>query len=225
MPKKQLYHGSPVIVEHPKLEMGRTTNDFGRGFYCTEHKALAMEWACTSERGGFSNSYLLETGGLEILDLKSLEQPTLRWLAILLEHRASRLGSPIMRRAREWLLDNYRVDLAPYDLIIGYRADDSYFGFTRAFLNGVITLEQLSAAMQLGNLGEQYVLRSERAFEALEFVEAEPVEQATFYLRRTERDRRARKHFNGIPEERDRGGITIRSLVDGEIGVHDERLR
>ena len=39
-------------------------------------------------------------------------------------------------------------------MVIGYRADDSYFSFARAFVNNEISLEQLSYAMRLGKLGE-----------------------------------------------------------------------
>ena len=34
--KKILYHGSEVIVEKPEYGKGARTNDYGRGFYCTE---------------------------------------------------------------------------------------------------------------------------------------------------------------------------------------------
>jgi hypothetical protein len=51
-----------------------------------------------------------------------------------------------------------------YDLITGYRADDSYFDFAEAFLNNAITVRQLSRAMQLGKLGEQIVIKSKYAF-------------------------------------------------------------
>lgn len=59
-----------------------------------------------------------------------------------------------------------------YDVIIGYRADDSYFSFASAFLNNTISLAQLERAMFLGKLGEQVVLKSERAFSQLHFEES-----------------------------------------------------
>ena len=42
-------------------------------------------------------------------------------------------------------------------MIIGYRADDSYFSFANAFLNNTLSLEQLKEAMYLGKLGEQVI--------------------------------------------------------------------
>ena len=41
-----LYHGSDSIVKSPEYGKGKFYNDYGRGFYCTENKELAKEWAC-----------------------------------------------------------------------------------------------------------------------------------------------------------------------------------
>ena len=99
-----LYHGSPVIVQQPLLEKGKTTNDYGRGFYCTEHESLACEWACTSARGGFANKYSLETNDLSFLHLDRLQYPTLSWLSLFVQNRIVRLSTPTMRRGKEWLI-------------------------------------------------------------------------------------------------------------------------
>ena len=45
----ELWHGSEVVVEHPSLDKCRQFNDYGRGFYCTPHEEMAMEWACRTE--------------------------------------------------------------------------------------------------------------------------------------------------------------------------------
>ena len=41
MSKIDLYHGSPNILEKPLFGHGKTWNDYGPGFYCTEQKELA----------------------------------------------------------------------------------------------------------------------------------------------------------------------------------------
>ena len=48
-----------------------------------------------------------------------------------------------------------------------------YFSFARAFINNEISLAQLSYAMRLGKLGEQFVLKSPVAFERIRFVSYE----------------------------------------------------
>ena len=64
-----LYHGSSRVVSKPEYGYGRTDNDFGRGFYCTESPELAREWACKLETDGFANRYSLDRGKLRVLDL------------------------------------------------------------------------------------------------------------------------------------------------------------
>lgn len=48
MSKLIIYHGSPEIIEKPVFGKGKPYNDYGMGFYCTEHLELAKEWACPS---------------------------------------------------------------------------------------------------------------------------------------------------------------------------------
>ena len=85
-------------------------------------------------------------------------------MAILVEHRLFSLNTPVARRAKAYLIDNFDINVNAYDLIIGYRADDSYFDYAVAFLNNAITVQQLSTAMLLGKSGEQIVIKSEFAF-------------------------------------------------------------
>ena len=50
-----IYHGSPKVIEQPVFGAGKVHNDYGRGFYCTEHAELAKEWACSSDNDGYAN--------------------------------------------------------------------------------------------------------------------------------------------------------------------------
>lgn len=76
---------------------------------------------------------------------------------------------------KEYLLDNFKVNYKDFDVIVGYRADDSYFAFAQDFLNGTISYQQLSKAMQLGKLGFQYVLKSKKAFDSIKYLGSEEV--------------------------------------------------
>ena len=130
-----LFHGSPQIVAHPFYGGGRPYNDYGRGFYCTEHIELAREWACSEEGyDGYANEYRFDGRGLKVLELSSPEYSTLHWLALLLEHRKIDLRTPVAQAGSEFLRAHYLLDAEPFDVIVGHRADDSYFTFARAFL-------------------------------------------------------------------------------------------
>lgn len=190
-----LYHGSAKVIEQPVYGTGNPKNDYGLGFYCTENLELAKEWASTEHSDGFANSYVINLKGLEILRLNKKPYHILNWLSILLKNRTFVLSQGLPSEAKAYLLENFLPDCDPYDLIIGYRADDSYFSFANAFLNNTISLEQLRKAMMLGNLGEQVVLKSEKAFSQLTFMESIPVDSRKYYPKRMARDRQAREDF------------------------------
>lgn len=190
-----VYHGSDHIIEKPVYNGSKRTNDYGYGFYTTESIELAKEWACSDQRNGFANIYEFNPEGLSVLHLNSPEYNILNWLAILTKYRSYWQNGSIAEEAKNYLQQHFFVDPAPYDVIIGYRADDSYFTFAQDFVAGTISLKKLSEAMRLGKLGEQIVLKSEKAFEHIRFVGAEPADAETYYEKKALRDREARRAY------------------------------
>lgn len=158
MPKRiQLYHGSDKIVERPELDKGSAKNDYGQGFYCTMHYELACEWASKNEAvNGYANEYELDLSGLKVLDLSDPAYNILNWITLLIQNRTFTSTTPISKQAQAYLIENFSSDVSDYDLIKGYRADDSYFSFAKDFVNNTISVQQLAKAMKLGKLGIQY---------------------------------------------------------------------
>lgn len=225
MSKLILYHGSPVIIEHPVFGKGKPYNDYGKGFYCTEHMELAKEWACSENIDGYANQYEIELSDLRILNLSSDEFTILNWLALLIKHREARLSTPLAKRGKEYLLQNFLPEFENYDIIVGYRADDSYFSFARSFVSNEISLKQLGIAMKLGKLGEQIVLKSQKAFDAIKFVDYEIANNAVYYAKRKSRDEEARAAYIKELENEDLDGIFMRDIIREEMKPNDPRLR
>lgn len=224
--KIELYHGSDKIVSRPGLGLGNPANDYGPGFYCTKELALAYEWACTDSHTGFANKYELDTNGLDILHLNDGRYHLLNWLAILLENRFFDITAPLPARAKEYILTHFLPDYKSRDLIIGYRADDSYFSFAKAFLNNTISLEQLGRAMRLGHLGEQVVIRSAAAYKALYYLASAMADRDIYYPRRMARDASARKQFRDIQAEDARmDAVYIFDIIRQNWQNDDPRLR
>ena len=218
-----LCHGSSQIVSAPAFGLGKKHNDFGQGFYCTESNELAKEWAVSSLRDGYSNRYTLDTECMRILNLNSYEYTILNWIAVLVEHRLFSIHNPGASRARKYLIDRFGVNVNAYDLVIGYRADDSYFDYVEAFLNNTITVEQLSLAMRLGKLGEQVVIKSEYAFSKLRFEGFQTAENDTYYvLRKTRNDTADQMYLNLLNQETD--GLYIQDIIRGGITNDDARI-
>lgn len=224
---KILYHGSKDIIEKPTLKGGKETNDYGYGFYCTESIELANEWACPDNNDGYANKYELNMEDLNIWDLTKTQYNILNWIALLLQFRVPKGMTPNEEMAREYILKNFSIDLTKVDVIIGYRADDSYFSFARDFLKNSITVAQLSRAMELGKLGIQVVLHSQKAFNQLKYIESSIADNETYYTKRCARDLEAREEYrdttrisNVTPDD-----LFIMDIIRQEVKNDDSRIQ
>lgn len=222
----RLYHGSKDIIPLPDYNIGKSYNDYGKGFYCTQELDLACEWAVDKERDGYANCYELDMNGLSMLDLSTSEYGLLEWLAILLTYRDVDIQFPVQAEARKYILDNFYVDIDSYDVVKGYRADDSYFSFARAFLSNTISLRQLDEAMHLGNLGQQIVLKSKEAYSRIESKGYILAPAFKWYSKKKQRDLSARKAFyNMLTQGRVKGDVYVYNIIDEEMKRNDIRLR
>ncbi len=70
-------------------------------FYCTESIEMASEWAVSGRQNGFLNKYVLNASDL----------------------------SELKKMGKEYILWHFRISYQSYDVIRGYRADDSYLSF------------------------------------------------------------------------------------------------
>ncbi len=218
-----IYHGSENVITKPVFGAGNVQNDYGRGFYCTQDKELSKEWACKRDADGFSNCYELNTKGLKICNLNE-DYSILNWLALLTKYRGYWQRKSIAEEAKNYLQENYLIDISEFDVIVGYRADDSYFSFVQDFIMGTISLQKLSMAMKLGDLNDQIVLKSQKVFEQLSFVGYEKAEAAKYYHEMTIRDKRARKAYQELkPSTNILDEIYILDIMRG--GVSDDKLR
>ena len=80
--------------------------------------------------------------------------------------------------------------------------------------------------MRLGKLGQQFVLKSQRAFDLIRFVGYEEASHEQWYERKMSRDRTARRAY--LDEERNRrqpGDLFIAAIMDAGMEAGDERLR
>ena len=191
-----IYHGSKDIIEKPEFGKGNKKNDYGLGFYCTENVELAKEWACSNnETNGYANQYEIDLSAYKVLDLREEKYSILNWMALLLKFRTFDVNTPISAQAKEYILENFYVNVEEYDVIIGYRADDSYFSFAKDFINNTISVEQIAEAMRLGELGIQIVLKSKRAFDTVKYISYELAECKEYYVKRVSRDKKARETY------------------------------
>lgn len=160
----KLYHGSQNKEIVLQYGLGDEKHDYGKGFYLTENPDLAAEWSVCNpnEKNGWVHEYELDCSELKILDLQ--ETGILSWLAELMKHRDADKSRRYQVLAPKFI-HKYQVVTKGYDVIKGWRANASYFYIAKSFVRDEIDLEILPELLNLGELGIQYCLKSDKAFD------------------------------------------------------------
>lgn len=129
-----VYHGTTQKVEHPICKMGRPNLDFGQGFYVTDIKEQAVDWALRMARNRKAipvlNCYHLNRNGFmaegRTLIFKSYNEDWLRFIV------ASR---------------NEQNPAKDYDFIEGGVANDRVVDTVSLYMQGFITIETALARL------------------------------------------------------------------------------
>ena len=112
----------------------------------------------------------------------------LAWIAEVVAHRGISDENASIVGTR--LVELYKPDTNNMDIVKGYRADDSYTQVIEAFLLNQINLFEVERLFYKGSLGNQVFLKSEKAFENIQWIEGYSVElteedkKADLYARR-----------------------------------------
>ena len=164
-----LYHGSDHIVELPAFGIGKSDNDYGSGFYTTRIINRASEWALLyGVKEARVSHYQIDISDLNVLELDSFGP--MAWIAEVIANRG--VSSAIAREFSVEFVNRYKVNTSNADLIVGYRADDSYGDVIEAFMSGEITVEEVQRLFYKGELGEQYFIKSKKAFACIKYIDA-----------------------------------------------------
>ncbi len=171
------------------------------------------------------NIYELDMTELTILDLTSDKYNALHWITILIQNRIFFIKNDIAREGKKYLDEHFSLEYENFDIIKGYRADNSYFTFAQAFLNNTISCQRLSEALKLCGLGEQIVIKSKKAFDHLKFLGQVKVDAETYYPLRKERIVKARDAFlNDKKEVKMDDALYLSEIIKGGIEENDTRL-
>ena len=214
--KETLYHGSDTIVKKPMYGVGKSDNDYGSGFYTTKIIEKAREWALVNgANGAFCNIYEIEMAGLSVLNLD--EYGVLAWVAEVVSHRGA--NSSITEEVSARLIEKYKLDTSSADIIIGYRADDSYMTVIEAFLKNELTVDEVDRLFRKGDLGQQVFIKSPKAFDSPVFVGYEEV-KPNFGTAVGNADAKARREVFDFLNHREKA-IQIDGFVPSGITVRD----
>ena len=159
----KVYHGSNIVIEHPKIINRFKTLDFGEGFYTTENENQAKDFAVkVCERRSpklypVVNCYEFNEDFTKFSVL-TFDAPNEKWLDFVVERRKG-------------------VDLnKKYDLIIGPVANDDVFGTIILYEAGQLDQESAIKRFKVKNLYNQIVFCNDLILSKLNFIKSYKVE-------------------------------------------------
>lgn len=203
----RVFHGSDHLIKTPVYFGGKTDNDYGNGFYTTEFETRARSWASLNGNPDKSivNVYDLHMDELKVLDLNLCG--VLAWIAEVVANRGTNRSAANLTGSR--IVEMYRSVMEGIDIIKGYRADDSYTQVIEAFLLNQINIAEVERLFYKGDLGNQIFLKSQTAFERIQWLDSYEV---SIQPEDKDSDMHARREVNRFLSERLKA-----ILVDGYV--------
>lgn len=159
----RIYHGSIEKVESPEIRESNRTLDYGQGFYTTTSYEQAEAWVrrrMNEKRTsrGYVCVYELNETALESLKTLVFEQPTEKWVDFVMKNRTQK---------------GY---VHEFDIVYGPVANDRVYAAFALYEGGLINKQALIAELKAYKLVDQYLFHTEKALQALTFIEAKEVE-------------------------------------------------
>ena len=156
----EVFHGSTLIVDSPLVGVGRKDLDFGLGFYITDIRQQAIDWAQRPINNGKSqylNCYELDKDNLvkESYRYMKFDSYNDEWLDFVIGNRH---GEGLWKE---------------YDLVEGGIANDRIFNTIELYDSGLITREEALNRLRYEKPNNQIcIIRQELVDRYLLFKEA-----------------------------------------------------
>ena len=159
----KIYHGSIEKVESPEIRVSNRTLDYGHGFYTTTSYEQAEAWVrrrMNEKRAsrGYVCVYELDERALQNLNTLIFDQPTEEWVDFVMQNRTQK---------------GY---VHEFDIVYGPVANDRVYAAFALYEGGLINKQALIAELKAYKLVDQYLFHTEKALQALTFIEAKEVE-------------------------------------------------
>lgn len=158
----KIYHGSIDIVKTPEIRKSNRTLDYGYGFYTTTSYEQAEAWVKRKlneykSNKGFINIYDLKEDYVQQLKSLIFEKPTVEWVDFVMQNRTQ----------KDFVHD--------YDIVYGPVANDRVYAAFALFEGGLIDKQTLISELKTYTLVDQYLFRSDRSLQLLDFIEAKEI--------------------------------------------------
>ena len=159
----KLYHGSTMVVRKPNVKRGRTTTDFGQGFYLTTNLEQAQRWALLKQRRekskkaivsvfDFDETILFDTS----YSVLQYDGPTEDWLNFVVQNRKGKF-------------------LHKFDYVMGPVANDQLYATISMYEKGALTAEAAIVQLKTHVLFDQLSCHTDKAMANLKFIESKQI--------------------------------------------------
>ena len=156
-----LFHGAKTYIDgRISIEKSKSTNDFGRGFYCGESLEQSAMFVANYPE---SSLYILE---FDKTDLSYTQLNVDRDWMLLIAYFRNKLNDYAKHPVRLDLLSK----LEGVDYIVAPIADNRMFEIIDSFIDGEITDVQCQHCLSATNLGNQYVFVTDKALSQLQIL-------------------------------------------------------
>lgn len=154
-----LYHGSLEQVKCPEIREPSRTLDYGSGFYTTTSFKQAEEWVRRKMKeketnAGYVNVFLFNEEAQKQLNSLIFEAPSEEWVDFVMQNRTQKGFSH------------------SYDIVFGPVANDRVYAAFALYEGGLLSKQELIAALKTYKLVDQYLFHTEIALKYLTFKEA-----------------------------------------------------
>lgn len=149
----EIYHGSSVCVNKPKILTNGHYKDFGYGFYCTNFERQAQKWALTRKKNHIVNVYSYSED--DNLNICKFPEMTEVWLDFIVDCRSGKEHD--------------------FDIVEGPMADDTIWDYIEDYVAGTITREAFWVLVKFKYPTHQIVFCTERAIKTLQYERSYPV--------------------------------------------------
>ena len=143
----EVFHGSGVVVENPKVLISGFYKDFGYGFYCTNIEKQAKRWSLAKRPNHVVNIYRYEEDSS--LNIIKFDEMTDEWL--------------------EFVVDCRRGISHNYDIVEGPMADDTIWDYIEDYIDGIITKEAFWVLVKFKYPTHQIVFCNDKALTSLRY--------------------------------------------------------
>jgi hypothetical protein len=162
----RLFHGSTVIVEHPRIIESERGRDFGAGFYTTDIREQAVRWAqrkarIEAQKGvptkAIVSIYEFDTSDYDNLRVAHFPEPSAEWLDMVCKCRSDL---------------QYRHG---FDVVTGKIANDTVGATISYVVQGVMRREDALERLKFEKINNQLCFATGKALSYLTYIGFEEV--------------------------------------------------